>query len=342
MAVSDALVREGVNTLEAEVAIVDSEGTIVYTNAAWQAFAVQGGFPGDPAMVGSDYFEAVEKSREEDEYAAAASDGLREVADEGRERFTLEYPCPGPDDRFRWFLMWVTGFTHGDDEYLIIEHVDITDRRRAEQRISARNRQLRALASILSHDLRNPLNVASGYGEILAEETDDDRADRILRSLDRMDSIIDDALTLARRTTVENVETVDLAECVRTAWEGVPTADATLEVESSRPVECDGSLLRTIFENLFRNCVEHGGEGVTVRVGALDDGFFVADDGPGMPPELRGKAFDPGVTSMSRQTNTGLGLTIVRNVADAHDWTVELTESESGGARFEFHDVAGD
>jgi signal transduction histidine kinase len=77
----------------------------------------------------------------------------------------------------------------------------------------------------------------------------------------------------------------------------------------------------------------HTDSGVTVTVGAIDGGgFYVADDGPGIPPEEREAVFDLGVS----ENGTGLGLAIVRRIADAHDWTATVTESETGGARFEF------
>ena len=84
--------------------------------------------------------------------------------------------------------------------------------------------------------------------------------------------------------------------------------------------------------------MEHGGD-VTVVVGPLVDGegFFVADDGPGIPEADREAIFDVGVTT--RDSGTGVGLSIVETVAEAHGWSVAVTESADGGARFEFTGV---
>jgi signal transduction histidine kinase len=109
--------------------------------------------------------------------------------------------------------------------------------------------------------------------------------------------------------------------------------------------DCDFSLggdpasLVQLFENLFRNAVEHGGDVDVVRVGTLlgDDGnvrgFFVADDGVGIPEENRETVMEDGYTTS--KDGTGLGLSIVSEIVNAYDWRLNVTESETGGARFE-------
>ena len=92
-------------------------------------------------------------------------------------------------------------------------------------------------------------------------------------------------------------------------------------------------------ENLFRNAIEHGGESVTVTIGVLDDkrGFYVADDGPGIPEAEREDVFDSGYTTSN--DGTGFGLAIVSRICAAHGWDITATESESGGARIEITGV---
>ncbi len=95
---------------------------------------------------------------------------------------------------------------------------------------------------------------------------------------------------------------------------------------------------------------DDGRESITARIGRLGDiqtstradpdrilGFYFEDNGPGIPPESRQSVFDPGEST--RDNGTGFGLTIVRRVAEAHGWTIDLTESANGGARFEFTGV---
>jgi len=218
---------------------------------------------------------------------------------------------------------------------------DTTGRRMREQELQRQNDRLEEFASIVSHDLRNPLNVAEGHLEMAQETGDTSHLASVVDAHDRMRTLIEDILTLAGEgTTVTEFETVDLAAVATECWSLFEASDATLDVETGESLRADRSRLRQIFENLYRNAVEHAGDDVTVTVGCLDgdeSGFFVEDDGAGVPAEKREQAFESGYTT-SRE-GTGFGLTIVAEIADAHGWTVELTDGESGGARFELRGV---
>jgi signal transduction histidine kinase len=149
-----------------------------------------------------------------------------------------------------------------------------------------------------------------------------------------METLIDDFLRLAREgQAIDGTEPVSLAHCSRRAWSGVDTADATLVVETDGTVDADPSRLRQALENLFRNAVEHGGSGVTVTVGDVVDGFYVADDGPDIPDGERERVFELGETSSA--DGTGFGLAVVERIVKAHGWKIAVTADEDDGARFE-------
>jgi len=135
--------------------------------------------------------------------------------------------------------------------------------------------------------------------------------------------------------TIGDTEACDLGDLAETSWRNVETGDATLAVASPLRFEADHDRTVQLFENLFRNSLEHGGDAVTVTVGALDDGkgFYVEDDGPGIPADDRDAVFEPGYTTA--KDGTGFGLAIVAGIANAHGWQVAAVESEVGGARFE-------
>jgi signal transduction histidine kinase len=151
-----------------------------------------------------------------------------------------------------------------------------------------------------------------------------------------MEELISDTLTLARQgQVVADMEPVSATELVEGSWEAVSTGEATVQIEDEVTIHGDRSRLQHVFENLFTNAVEHGGPTVTVRVGQFaEDGIYVEDTGPGIPEERGAVVFEPGHSSASG--GTGFGLTIVKRIAEAHGWEVEVGRGRDGGARFEF------
>ena len=223
------------------------------------------------------------------------------------------------------------------------------DRLDREAALAERNERLEEFASVVSHDLRNPLSVATGRLQLArrayeadekpaetekTEPTVDDHLAYVADGLDRIDQLIDDLLELTRGTTDPvDPEPVSLAAVAERGWYTVANDDATLDVIGDPTVRADASRLRQLFENLFRNAVEHGGEDVAVEVRLRDDGgetlaFTVVDDGPGIPATDRETVFDSGYSTSS--DGTGLGLAIVRQVAVDHGWTVTAEERDTG------------
>ncbi len=149
-------------------------------------------------------------------------------------------------------------------------------------------------------------------------------------------------LTLAREEEKEDIavtEPTDLGAIGRAAWESVGTDTAEFSISESPTIEANPSRLRRLLENLLRNAITHCGSDVAVGIGTLDDrsGFYVADDGPGIPVESHDAVFEPGYTTAD--AGTGFGLAIVTRIAEAHGWDVTVTRSDGGGARFEFGGV---
>ncbi|QIB72926.1 GAF domain-containing protein [Halogeometricum borinquense] len=215
-------------------------------------------------------------------------------------------------------------------------YTDITERKQRESELERQNQRLEEFANIVSHDLRNPLAVAQGHLELAREVNREESFDAVADALDQMEELIDDLLSLARQGEVVGETTaVDVGAIARRAWDTVETADGTLKI-SSATMDADTERLAELFGNLFRNSVEHndGDDGVTVRVGPLDDGFYVEDDGPGIAADRREVVFEPGETT--GDDGIGYGLAIVSRIAEAHGWSVAVTESAAGGARFEF------
>jgi GAF domain-containing protein len=216
------------------------------------------------------------------------------------------------------------------------------ERRLTEDRLRHQNDRLERFATLVSHDLRNPLNVAEGWLEMAREECATEALENVADSHERMRTIIDDLLTLARAgRAVDDPDDLDLGTIAADAWAQVETETATMTVDLDRHADGDRPRVQRLFENLFRNAVEHGpGAGtraVSVAVGPLADGFYVADDGVGIPESERDDVLEFGYTTAD--DGTGIGLGVVGDVAAAHGWTVRVTGSDEGGARFEFENV---
>ena len=202
------------------------------------------------------------------------------------------------------------------------------------------NTRLDSFASMLAHELRNPVAIGQIYVEQLPTEAAPQAVDYVTEAFNRIEDMIDVMLVLTRgREAIGESSPLSLAEIAQEAWDEVETPEATLEVDLDAVIRADETYIRHLFRNLFENAVQHGGADVTVQVGALDDGFYVADDGAGIPADDRDAVFEAGFTTAADEGGTGLGLAFVQELAEVYEWTCRVTEGEAGGARFEFMDV---
>ena len=228
---------------------------------------------------------------------------------------------------------------------------EVSEVKRREQQLRTQNKYLDEFASIVSHDLQGPLMGIRASADIALQTEDPSHAKEVIDAVDRMDDLVGDLLALARSgERVADPEPVSLAPLVEDTWRQVWTPDAELEIASSCRLRADPARLGQLLENLFRNAVEHntgeqqrshttdgsGDPTLSVTVGCCQNGFYVADDGVGIPESEREQIFERGYTTDA--DGTGLGLSIVAEIADAHGWEVRATQSKTGGARI---DVTG-
>ncbi|MBO4248072.1 PAS domain S-box protein [Halomicrobium sp. IBSBa] len=210
---------------------------------------------------------------------------------------------------------------------------DISERVEGWEKLRRQDERLEQFASVVSHDLRNPLNVAMGRLQLARETADTAHLDHIEQSLERIEALIEDVLTLARDgNRITEPEPVDVERIVHRAWTTAGPEDGSLSASDDLgTVLSDENRLLEVFENLFENVASHAGPGVTVTVDRTEDGLFVADDGPGIEPSERDDVLEYGYTTTDH--GTGYGLTIVEQIVTAHGWQLSLSESESGGLR---------
>ncbi|MGQ4556802.1 GAF domain-containing protein [Halobellus sp. GM3] len=197
--------------------------------------------------------------------------------------------------------------------------------------LQRQNKQLEEFARVVAHDLRNPLSGAVGFLEIARETHDEAHFDRVKSSHDRMQGLINELLDIARgqRTAVEP-RSLSLEGVVAEAWSYVDAPDATLSIAGDfGEINADETRMLQLFGNLFRNSVEHAGPGVRVEVGPVDaGGFYVADDGPGLPEGAREDVLTLGRTHSAK--GTGIGLSSVTDIVEAHGWELEIPDTAVG------------
>jgi PAS domain S-box-containing protein len=267
---------------------------------------------------------------------------------------------------------WLEFHAYPSESGLSVYVRDVSDRKRREQRLEEQNERLESFASMLAHELRNPLSIGQIYLQS-AEDGDESAFERVADALDRMEDMIDVLLVMTRGGDASiDPDIVPLREAASEAWGEIGNEGGRLEVETDARVEVERHHLRHLLQNLFRNAVEHGStsprseahedavdhgstssrhtdddavehgstnaDGVlTVRIGPLEDGFYVEDDGSGVPEDDRERVFEAGYTT--EDVGIGLGLTFIAQLAEIYGWECSLTESDEGGARFEFSNV---
>ena len=309
-----------VSEMDDGVVVVDAEGTIVDVNPAAEPVV------GDrAAAIGASVSTRLpEYDRLEDD----GDDGVLATR-EGR-------------DGERFLRLSRSPLRRGGDTYGHVVLIgDVTTIEEQRRELEERNERLDAFAGIVSHDLRNPLSVIGGYADLARETGDPEHFEVISDTVDRMSEFLEDLLQLSRRgETVTELEPVPLCGLIETVEAGIADDDLTLVVVgivADTVVLADPARLRQVLDNLLRNARDHADGPVTVTAGRLPDGFYLADDGPGIPEPERASVFDVGFTT--RESGTGLGLAIVRDVVEAHGWSIAVVEGEEGGARFEITGV---
>ena len=322
--------REAVEQAGHAVVVTDTDGTIEYVNPAFEEMT---GYDREDALGETP---AMLKSGEHDqafyqELWTTILDGevwQGEIIDQDKDgdNFVIEQT--------------ISPITHdGEITHFVAVNHDITERREHKRELERQNERLETFGRTVAHDLRNPLNVMEGYLDVARQADDPCQAhDEIETAVDRMAELIDELLELAQQgKTVLDPEPASLEDVAVAAWGHVDTCEMQLDVAADAQCMMDDTRVVELFENLFRNAREHAGEAATVRVGPLSDGFYVEDDGPGIPADERDKVLKSGFTTS--KDGTGFGLAIVTQIADAHGWRVSIAEGSDGGARFEFSDV---
>ena len=228
-------------------------------------------------------------------------------------------------------------------QYMAIRY-DVTDRKRSEDRLreQAALARLGEMAAVVAHEVKNPLAAIKGALQVIGGRMPADGRDRavigdIVARVDSLNDIVQDLLVFARprEPQLTPVPLADLVENTAALMRKDPAhGSVVIAVSGSNPVvPLDIDQMRTVFLNLLLNAVQATGAGGRVHISIAADDLAatvaVADNGPGIAPDVRAKMFEPFFTTKHR--GTGLGLPTARRVVDRHRGTVEVDCPLGGG-----------
>lgn len=255
-----------------------------------------------------------------------------------RDRTPIMVDLPDPEPDERPLLVNEVMTAPVEKQALFRRIANLLIRRRQTTELQEHNERLERLASTLRHELRNPLQVLYGFLPVARDTGEADAFERCQTAVDQMERLLEETLLVLKGYDPEiEQEPVDLAALCADCWDMVSEPEAQLEIATTQRISADEDRLRQLLGNLFRNAIEHGGSEVTVTVGELGGGFYIEDDGPGVPEEKHDAVFEEGYSTS--KSGTGLGLAVVRAVADVHKWDVQITKDSARGARFEITGV---
>lgn len=237
---------------------------------------------------------------------------------------TAKAPWYGPDGE----VAGVAGVT-----------VDVTEQklnRREESPLDGRLDQFeRVLTTTFRDELQAAIDTVDRAREGDLPGSIRDEVGAVADRLDILESLLADTMTLARYTRTPTQRTsIDFPAFLQTVWSDVDPDVGYLAVDTDQVLFADEEQLHCLLRNLFEVALQHGGAGVTVTVGDLEDGFYLERDGPPLTPEQRDALMEGRVDDAAE--SLGLAMTIVVGVADANGWEASVS---SGGRRFEFTGV---
>lgn len=232
-----------------------------------------------------------------------------------------------------WAEVTISAIRDDEGELLGFTKVtkDMTERQQREEEMRAKIQEFSKMAT---HDLRNSLNTAKGYVSLGIETGEEEDLRKAEQALENLEDLVDDLQILTMSEEDINKQKVSLEKAFEQACDTVIGGDLKYEVEDAELRAGRSSLLR-LLGNLIKNSIEHNKGRVKIRAGPLSGGgFYYEDTGTGLNEVEKEKAMEKGFSTA--ENGEGLGLYIVGKISKLQGWSIEIKDSEEGGARFEF------
>ncbi len=269
-----------------------------------------------------------------------AMGAMRDHLEGRKERYEVEYRIKKSDGDYKWFRD-VGSITEEDGKYKKVAGIviDVDRRKEVEKREDILN-------SLLRHDVKNKAQIVQGYLQLLMEEDlpeeTKEYVEKALKGNKESVNLIQ-KIRLLLSAQKEEHETVDITYAIHEAVEDVETIaeEKGMELVMQCPSEeCEvkaGPLLKEVFSNLVENSVRHS-EGSTIKMSSKvkDEEVVctVEDDGKGISDDKKETVFERGYTT-DKERGTGLGLSLVKMLLETYEGSIEVKDSEMGGARFD-------
>ena len=342
-----SLLRSIMDSLPHSIAVVDQKGLIIQVNQSWSEFARENGaVPAVVDGIGLDYFDMC-RADAGDQLAEEALAGMQAVLSGRQDRFTQEYPCHSPT-RPHWFEFRVTPLL-GSRQGLVTSHVEITERKLAQQRLEQLLAELEQFAYVASHDLRQPLRMVTSYLGIIEKKLglrlDDDLRKYLGFAIDgakRMDHLIVALLEYSRTGKSAEILPVSLgnaaADAIANLTVAVREANAGVSVADRMPtILGDSTEITRLFQNLIANAVKYRSPD---RPPLVDIGWSrqsntylvrVKDNGMGIAEEHCERAFQifQRLVPKDAYEGSGIGLAVCKKIVEHHGGKIWI-ESEVG------------
>jgi nitrogen fixation/metabolism regulation signal transduction histidine kinase len=345
---AESLSQRVLDSLTAEIAVLDQAGTIIAVNKAWRQFAAENGGTDEATGVGVNYLDVCYAARGADAYAGTqVADGVKRVLDGSEDVFKFEYPCHSAT-KTRWFLLHVSRLD-ATDSHVVMTHLSITERKSTEQKLVVAER-LAAIGEAmkgLSHEGRNALQRAQAHIALLqfyVQESPEaiELLHKIETAQDKMLGLYEEVKRYASPIHLQ-IEPCDLEKLIEDVWKQIALpAKPVIFSQSSivtRPIcDIDRKTITYVFQVLFENALAATTDHPRIDVAILEDhldgqsalSVVVSDNGTGIGEEDREQAFLPFYTTKTK--GTGLGLTLARRIVAEHHGRIQFGQPRLDGA----------